>query len=566
MRFEVGESENYSLGALETANFTQFALATGSTLTANSLTALEGSSIELDSQATLNATSVTSIRNSELTIAPDRTYNLGQLSEIDNARISVSGGVAYDNVTDSSYVNDRNANETIFSAEGSGSILDLSSLTSLTYGNGGGQRQKVVSASSGGLVDLSGVEVIDTVAGQDDLLDFRIESGGTVDLSSLQSINPTNGNGANRVRFEVSGGSSLFLGGLQTTSQTQIDLQDLDSTISLTGDFRLDPTSSITAAQGALLTVDGDFVLEQTDESLVNLDSAIVQIAGNRQGSYRLEVGGENLGVNQSTSDNFGFGQLVVGGGNNDVFVSLLDVVDNGNGPNGDPEALYLYGLGGPDGLRVLDGSILALNGIDVYAWDAVLGEQVHLNSLFTGGENVIEFDDGFLQLSGDPIPGDFDFDGDVDADDIDFYSQILGQPASFNPRLDLDNDGEITLADHDFHVNGFVQTTDGIGTLVGDVNLDGSVNVLDDAFVLVRNLDATSGVGYADGDLNADGRVDVLGDAFRLVGNLNQSTASSFAQSSSTSFSTSTSAVPEPSATWLLGLIGATLGIRRRR
>ena len=355
----------------------------------------------------------------------------------------------------------------------------------------------------------------------------------------------------------------MQLGGLQTTSRVQIDLQDLDSTISLTGDFRLDPTSSITAAQGALLTVDGDFVLEQTDESLVNLDSAIVQIAGNRQGSYRLEVGGENLGVNQATNGNFGFGQLVIGGGNNDVFVSLLDVVDNGNGPNGDAEALYLFGLGGPDGLRVLDGSVLALNGVDVYAFDDLAGEQIHLNSLFSPGENVIEFDDGFLQLAGAPLPGDFDFDGDVDADDIDFFNLILDQPASFNPRLDLDNDGVITLDDHDFHVNGFAETPDAIGTLLGDINLDGSVDVLGDAFTLIGNLGESGQFGYADGDLNADGQVNVLGDAFRLIGNIGQSTASSFGPQSSF---LSTSAVPEPTASLLIGFIGLALGARRRR
>ena len=165
--------------------------------------------------------------------------------------------------------------------------------------------------------------------------------------------------------------------------------------------------------------------------------------------------------------------------------------------------------------------------------------------------------------MTGEPIPGDFDLDGDVDADDIDFYSEILGQPASFNPRLDLDNDGTITLADHDFHVNGFVQTDDSIGTLIGDINLDGSVDVLGDAFILIGNLDTTGPTGYARGDLNADGRINVtLGDAFLLIGNLGGSTASS-----ASSFSTiSTSAVPEPAAAAILSLVALTLGMRRRR
>jgi beta-glucanase (GH16 family) len=120
-------------------------------------------------------------------------------------------------------------------------------------------------------------------------------------------------------------------------------------------------------------------------------------------------------------------------------------------------------------------------------------------------------------------IPGDFDQDGDVDTNDINFFAGNLGQGASFNPQMDLNNDGTITLVDHDLHVNTLVQENGRTGALIGDLNFDGTVNVLGDAFTLVGNLGRT-GVGYAGGDLNADGQVNVLGDAFRLIGNLGQS------------------------------------------
>ena len=119
----------------------------------------------------------------------------------------------------------------------------------------------------------------------------------------------------------------------------------------------------------------------------------------------------------------------------------------------------------------------------------------------------------------------DFDGDGDVDADDIDFYSGNIGHDATGAlAPLDLDGDGVITLLDHALHVETCVPTSNGqVGTCVGDINLDGTIDVLGDAFILVGNL-GNSGAGYADGDLNADGMVSVLGDAFVLIGNLGKS------------------------------------------
>lgn len=134
----------------------------------------------------------------------------------------------------------------------------------------------------------------------------------------------------------------------------------------------------------------------------------------------------------------------------------------------------------------------------------------------------------GFTSLVPTPTPdltGDFEPDGDVDADDIDFYSGNIGAAADgVLAQLDFDNDDVVTLNDHQFHIENYVQTSNGAGTFVGDIDLDGSVTVLGDAFPLVGNLGLISGASYADGDLNADGAVNVLGDAFVLVGNLGRS------------------------------------------
>jgi hypothetical protein len=119
-------------------------------------------------------------------------------------------------------------------------------------------------------------------------------------------------------------------------------------------------------------------------------------------------------------------------------------------------------------------------------------------------------------------LPSDFNDDNNVDADDLDFYQGKIGQPAFVDTKLDLDQDGMITLDDRNYLIKNFIPTPLGTGTFPGDINLDGKVNVLGDAFILVGNLGLAG--GYADGDLNGDGIVNVLGDAFILVGNLNMS------------------------------------------
>ena len=123
---------------------------------------------------------------------------------------------------------------------------------------------------------------------------------------------------------------------------------------------------------------------------------------------------------------------------------------------------------------------------------------------------------------------GDFNASGNIDDADINFFTQQLGQSIDAESELrelDLDNDGVITLDDHDLHVTTLAQTSSGVqGTIVGDINLDGMVDVVADAFILVSNLGSNSLVGFGDGDLNADGVVDVVGDAFLLIGSLGQS------------------------------------------
>jgi len=162
---------------------------------------------------------------------------------------------------------------------------------------------------------------------------------------------------------------------------------------------------------------------------------------------------------------------------------------------------------------------------------DEIIGDfsNVTIQDAPDGFDAEVTIDNGnvVLTLTNAFLAGDFDRDGDVDADDIDFYNGNLGQPGSFNAELDLDNNDTITLIDHDIHVTTLAQTSNGeTGAHIGDVNLDGTVDVLADALALIVNLGGAGPIGYAGGDLNADGIVDVLGDAIRLIGGLGLSNA----------------------------------------
>ena len=122
-------------------------------------------------------------------------------------------------------------------------------------------------------------------------------------------------------------------------------------------------------------------------------------------------------------------------------------------------------------------------------------------------------------------ILGDFDQDGDVDVNDLDWYNGNIGIAATgVLQTTDLDGDGFVSVDDFHQHYESLVETSNGRkGTFAGDRNLDGAVDVLGDAFGLVGNhgnlVDS-----WSVGDFNADGTVDVLRDAFLLVANLGRS------------------------------------------
>ncbi len=160
------------------------------------------------------------------------------------------------------------------------------------------------------------------------------------------------------------------------------------------------------------------------------------------------------------------------------------------------------------------------------------------------GERSGVRLIDYYFDYAGGGTPGDFDGDGDVDADDLDLlFANVGGTDLAY----DLTGDGLVDSADVDEWVFNTVPIGENVGTVYGDFNLDGAVDAGDLA-LLGTNFGAAGSFGWADGDANGDGVVDA-GDLALLGSN----------------FGTVVHPVPEPVTMSLLAIGGAAL-LRRRK
>ena len=155
------------------------------------------------------------------------------------------------------------------------------------------------------------------------------------------------------------------------------------------------------------------------------------------------------------------------------------------------------------------------------------------------------------LNVVSDSVPGDFDGDGDIDADDVDDLCANMGGDVA---TYDMDGDGDVDEDDMTFHVENYLEydtdgdgVVDGQGTFRGDFNADGAVNGTD---LSIMSGSFGSAAGFAGGNANCD--TDVNGTDLSIL--------------SSVFGNVVTAAVPEPASAALLVLGGCSLLKRRRR
>jgi hypothetical protein len=204
-------------------------------------------------------------------------------------------------------------------------------------------------------------------------------------------------------------------------------------------------------------------------------------------------VGGFDISTLTPVGPNFGFGQMIVGTDTQTTTVYLRDAVDNGNGHvlcGPGEEALYLLGLPADplepakivNGLRILGGSTLVLNGIPLYTIQD--GALVDVRSWFPPGQTIITYalnnSNGFIALGSSPDT-DADADGVIDVND----NCVLVTNAD---QRDTNGDGYGNVCDPDLDNDLIVNVAD-LGLLKSvffrpdpDADLDGNgiVNVAD--------------------------------------------------------------------------------------
>ncbi|QDT00577.1 beta strand repeat-containing protein [Adhaeretor mobilis] len=409
------DNPTYALPSLTTASGLTVDLANGSSFTANdALDYTEGAvTFEGDDAGTFTATSLTNFTNSTASMTAGQNLNVaaGGLTTINGSRFLLRGGKQYGatQITATTFNNEYfTGNTTQFSADGTGTLLDLSSLQSYADSRNSNGTRSII-ASNNGVIDLSNVGTITKTASGG--IGIQVESGGRIDLANLN-----------------------------TAGVVSISADGPQSTLAVSGNINLSPQSSLTLTDGAKLEVGKDLLYATTNEAQVNLDAGIVEVIS-VQATF-LEAGGDDLGVGGTATNNFGIGRLIVGETGTPTMTFLTDLIDNGNRTSG-KEALYLPGFGGPDGLELIDGSMLVLGDINAYA--LVNGVMTHLNSLFSVGSNVAAFSGGTIART---FPADFDFDADVDGDDLATWNSNYGTQtgADFS-------DGD---ADKDTDVDGF--------------------------------------------------------------------------------------------------------------
>lgn len=276
-----------------------YTLGDGAIVNYTPLTTLEWANMSLAANSQFNAPNLVDIDGMNISLAPGRTFNTGVISSLDNARFAVTAGkqwgVAQGNLSATSYsAKSLNGQHTLFSASDSGSVLDLSSITSIDASlSSYTDLVYSIKAVNGGEINLSGLTNISgpTLEGHD-RIEFILDSGGKLNLSSLA----TTGSGNGKVRFDI---RNVPAGGFSLPSLTTSDDAEFIVASGLTinlgttgvpatqnggaytlGDGAIVNYAPLTTLQWANMSLDANS--EFNAPNLVNIDGMSISLAPGR--------------------------------------------------------------------------------------------------------------------------------------------------------------------------------------------------------------------------------------------------------------------------------------------
>ena len=244
-----------SLQTIETGTVVLDSADAGSVLNVSSLTTFYEesgwtySALEASDGGALDVGDLASLETTNLDIAgPDEGLTLATVTTFSYANITVSGGATLSLPGVTSFT--ANGGNDILEATGTGSVLTLANLTTVTqaYNDYGAEVQ--FEAVSAGIVTLTSLQTIETGT-------VVLDSAGTGSVLNVSSLTTFyEENGWNYSALEASDGGALEVGDLASLETTNIDIAgpDEDLTLATVTTFSY---ANITISAGATLSLPG---------------------------------------------------------------------------------------------------------------------------------------------------------------------------------------------------------------------------------------------------------------------------------------------------------------------
>jgi len=394
----------------------------GGTVLDGNLTSLNGVRVTLDGTGPIQTSQWETLTNGSLTIeggdySSTTSPPFANLADIDGSSVSVEDGGS---LTLPAVITYTNPNSYAFSsplqASGAGSTLSLPGLTSLSVSGfdtdvaiqalQGGQTLLpslvqitvnsaysgspgvlVDSDGSGSLIDLSSLTIFSGGAAGGGL---TITDGGTVldpNLASLSNVNLTTASTASFTLASNQTYAASSGAGISVTTGTLVDQGALSvtdtATLTLNGSLEVDGEGALAIDPTATLNLSGGLVGDTENVADFTPMGTVVFDGGAGAGSPQyLEAMSNDMGATQGGFiNNSAFGTISL---TNNTYVQLVDQAHNSSGTG--PEAVYAGTL------IVPAGATLNLNGLNMYVGDPKIAGTVLNGSVIQvpGGSPIV--------------------------------------------------------------------------------------------------------------------------------------------------------------------------------